>query len=223
EGRPARSAFSVAPRPRRGRRPRHDRSAGPRRGDDPLPCGPRNDGAYVVVGLVSDGPASPGRAKTLGRAGDGARRPHAQRGRLAEAQIHRDDRPGVDAALSAGVRDRPRGDGRLRDRWLRGAARDDAADAAMGRAARSAFLRRAGKVPAAALGRGADPPAAEIRLLPVRWRAARVHRPAVRDDGDGADPGDDGAEVSLPPATRRDSHGNTDIYATAGAGDSWAD
>ena len=49
-------------------------------------------------------------------------------------------------------------------------------------------LRRAGGLPARALGGGFRPPAATLRLLPLRRRAAGLHRKPVRDDGGEAGP-----------------------------------
>ena len=62
----------------------------------------------------------------------------------------------------------------------RGRHRDHAG---VGGASRPPLVRGPRGVPPRALGRRPRPPAAALRLLPLRRRAAPVHRQRVRDDG----------------------------------------
>src|SRR6266404_3766203 len=57
------------------------------------------------------------------------------------------------------------------------------------------------------MGRRSIEAIAEVRLFPIWWRAAPVHRKCLRTDGGVADPGGGCAEIS--PAARGESPGGT--------------
>src|SRR5258708_7300376 len=59
------------------------------------------------------------------------------------------------------------------------------------------MVRRTGRIPAGAMGKGFDEAIATVCVLSVWRRRAPVHRERVCADGSGADSGDDRAKVSI--------------------------
>ena len=151
-----------------------------------------------------------------GRGWRGARAVTAARGeRSARAALCRHGDHRVPAALprrgwmSRQASGRPRAGGQPLAQ--RGVHRAD-----VGGASRPALVRRAGSVPARALGGRSRAPAAAVRLLPVRGWPAPVHRQLVRPDGGGAGPRRD--RPALPPRARARPAGSAGAVGHAAAG-----
>src|SRR5581483_7827651 len=92
--------------------------------------------------------------------------------------------------------DRARCAGRLRHRRLPDQERHDAGYQPVGSAPRSTLLRAAGDVRSRSLGQWPGQAPAALRLLPLWWRPADLHRRLIRHDGGGYHPGHDRAALS---------------------------
>src|SRR5439155_8019278 len=90
----------------------------------------------------------------------------------------------------------------------------------VGDAPRSAFLSRAGALPTRALGTGGGASDPEVRVLPVRRRAAPLHREQLCDDGSDPAARDGRAAVPRSLAVGGSGRAGTRGDAAAAPGDS---
>src|SRR5207248_436800 len=177
------SALDAATRAGRGLRRVDARCSGGRRSDNDLPRRPRDDGERADVDVVSPEPVAGGGGEAARGGGPRARRTPPDRRRHPGADVDRARRHRVDAVVSAGVAGRPPRDRGVRIRTVRRAAAGDPDHEPFHRAARRAVVRRPGAVRPGALDAGVQGLAAAVRVLPVRRRAAPLHRRVVRLDG----------------------------------------
>jgi cytochrome P450 len=106
----------------------------------------------------------------------------------------------VDATVSAGVGARAALVSRLRDWRLCDSARLARPGVAIHRASRCEVVAEPGTVRSGPLASGRGRRTSEVRVFPVRWRNANLHRRAVRVDG--GDPGTNDNRVALATAAR---------------------
>ncbi|CAA9363817.1 MAG: cytochrome P450, partial [uncultured Gemmatimonadetes bacterium] len=205
--RPRRPAGASAGGPRRGRRRRrHDGPSASRRVADAVPGGPRDHGQRAGVDLAPAGAEPRRRGAPARRAAHRPRRPRARRGGLPGAALHAGGAGGIHAPVSAGVDHRAGAAGGLRGAGLPHPRREHRAGEPLAGAPRRALVERAPRVPPRALAGRRRGVAPALRVLPVRRRAAQVHRRGVRVDGGRARPGHPGRALAPAPGSRRGAH-----------------
>ena len=139
---------------------------------------------FYAFYLLAQSPAT--RGSPRGRAARRTRRPVPDRCRCSQLTVHGVGRPGIDAAVSAGLGNRPRGFGRLRDRRLPRPQGNAALHGSAAGPPRRPLVRRSGDIQARALGSRSHQATAPMRVFSLRRRSAHLHRQSFRDDGGSA-------------------------------------
>src|SRR5262249_43434847 len=119
------------------------------------------------------------------------------------------------ATVPADLRYRTGKPRRLRNQWLPLARRHERVPLAIRHTPRPAVVRRAGRVSARAMARWAREPTAAIRIFPIRWWSAALHRAAICHAREHADIEHDRATVAAPAGVGRASRVGASAYVAA--------